>query len=154
MSFPEDTNRMTSMATITAKSGVIAVSMVLVMCAASATAGDNDMLPAAFDILQQPAKEAANLGHGCYTRCFAGCFAAGFDGDYCSDFCSKECGDDVRKFLSRLSPENSAIVGDICNIPRCISSCVEAKIDPPYCKIWCEDMCGDDVRKNQIGLSP
>jgi hypothetical protein len=142
------------MATITAKSGVIAVSMVLVMCAASAAAGDNDMLPAAFDILQQPAKEAANLGHGSYTRCFAGCFAAGFDGDYCSDFCSKECGDDVRKFLSRLSPENSAIVGDICNIPRCISSCVEAKIDPPYCKIWCEDMCGDDVRKNQIGLSP
>ncbi|KAF0913340.1 hypothetical protein E2562_022146 [Oryza meyeriana var. granulata] len=134
------------MATATAKSGVIAVAMILAMCVASAAAGDDDKLPAAFDILQQPAKEAASLGYGCFTRCYAGCFAAGFDGNYCSEFCSEECGDDVRKLR--------AIVGDIGNVPRCISDCIAAKIDAPYCKIWCEDMCGDDIRKNQSGLSP
>uniref|UniRef100_J3LLY7 Uncharacterized protein n=1 Tax=Oryza brachyantha TaxID=4533 RepID=J3LLY7_ORYBR len=132
------------MAMTTAKSRVIAIAMILARCAASAAAGDK--LPAAFDILQQPAsKEAAGLGYGCFTPCYAG-----FDGNYCSEFCSKECGDDVAKLRSWLSPENLA---DICN-PRCISGCVAAKIDPPYCKIWCEDMFGDDVRKNQSELSP
>ncbi|KAL5209632.1 hypothetical protein ABZP36_005255 [Zizania latifolia] len=143
------------MAAIAAKSGVVAVAMILAMCAAYAAAGDNGELPVAFDILQQPPKEAASLGYGCFTRCFGGCFAAGFDGDYCSEFCSEECSDDVRKLRSWLSPENAASVGDICNIPSCIRHCVAATDDKAFCTYWCEDMCGDDAQKNQNGgLSP
>lgn len=41
------------MATITAKSGVIAV-VFLVMCVASAATGDKDELPASFDVLHRP----------------------------------------------------------------------------------------------------
>uniref|UniRef100_A0A0D9VRV8 Bifunctional inhibitor/plant lipid transfer protein/seed storage helical domain-containing protein n=1 Tax=Leersia perrieri TaxID=77586 RepID=A0A0D9VRV8_9ORYZ len=127
------------MATITGKSGVTAVAMILVMRAATAASGDNDKLLAAFDILQQPAKELRSQpakidDYGCMTQCFHRCYDAGL-GDQCIALCHKECGGGVQEL--RKQP---AKVADYGCITQCFRRCYDAGLGdqcPPLCHKEC-----------------